>query len=108
MLNKNIMKSVELEINIKDLDKEIDKAITEVDIQTIFVDAKYSGDKLRDMDLMTTIVEEMVKLTKLINRLKDIELEAIKINDNTIYFKCEDRIVKLINIMEALRSKYLM
>lgn len=108
MLNINIMKAVELEMNIKDLDKEIDKAITEVDIQTIFVDAKYSGDKLRDMNLMTIITEEMVKLTKLITRLKDIETEAIKINDNTIYFKCENRIAKLINIMEVLKNKYLL
>ena len=107
MLNINVMKSVELEMNIKDLDKDIDKAITEVDIQTTFIDAKYSGDKLRDIELINNIDKEMLKLTRLVNRLKDIEMEAIKIDDTTTYFKCENRIAKLINIMEVLRNKYL-
>lgn len=107
MLNINVMKSVQLEMCIKDLDKDIDKAINEIDIQTTFIDAKYSGDKLRDMELVSTIDKEMLKLTRLINTLKSIEMEAIQINDTSVYFKCENRIAKLINIMELLRSKYL-
>lgn len=107
MLSINIMKSVELEMCIKDLDKDIDKTINKIDIQTTFIDAKYSGDKLRDKELINTIDKEMLNLIKLINTLKAIEMEAIQINDTSVYFKCENRIEKLINIMEALRSKYL-
>ena len=107
MLNMNIMISVGLEMSIKELDVDINKTINEIDIQTTFIDVKYSGDSLRDMELINTINKEMLKLTKIINILKDIEMEAIKINDTTVYFKCENRISKLINIMELLRSKYL-
>ena len=107
MLNMNIMISVGLEMSIKELDVDINKAINEIDIQTTFIDVKYSGDSLRDMELINTINKEMLKLTKIINILKDIEMEAIKINDTTVYFKCANRIAKLINIMGLLRSKYL-
>ena len=104
---KNIMEAVELEMKVKELDKEITKRLLETDVKTVFIDIKYAGDKLRDMEMIKELEDVMAVLLKLVNKLKDIELRAIKINDMTIYFKCEIRIAKLINAMEYIRNKYM-
>ena len=104
---KNLMEAVELEMKVKELDKEITKRLLETDVKTVFIDIKYAGDKLRDMEMIKELEDVMAVLLKLVNKLKDIELRAIKINDMTIYFKCENRIAKLINAMEYIRNKYM-
>lgn len=104
---KNIMEAVELEMKVKELDKEITKRLLETDVKTVFIDIKYAGDKLRDMEMIKELEDVMAVLLKLVNKLKDIEMRAIKINDMTIYFKCENRIAKLINAMEYIRNKYM-
>lgn len=104
---KNIMEAVELEMKVKELDKEITKRLLETDVKTVFIDIKYAGDKLRDMEMIKELEDVMAVLLKLVNKLKDIEMRAIKINDMTIYFKCENRIAKLVNAMEYIRNKYM-
>ena len=104
---KNIMEAVELEMKVKELDKEITKRLLETYVKTVFIDIKYAGDKLRDMEMIKELEDVMAVLLKLVNKLKDIEMRAIKINDMTIYFKCENRIAKLVNAMEYIRNKYM-
>ena len=103
----NLMEAVNLEIAIKDLDKNMDKVLNDLDIHLVFMEAKYAGDKLRDMELINNLHDWMNRLLKLVNKFKDIEFNAIKINDLEIYWKCEKRIVKLVEAMEHVRNEYM-
>lgn len=104
----NIMEAVNLEMSIKDLDKFMDKLLHELDIYLVFIEAKYAGNRSRDMELIHDLQNWMNKLLKLIDRFKDIEFNAIGINDMEIYFKCEKRICKLIEAMEHVRNEYML
>lgn len=103
----NIMEAVNLEMAIKDLDKFMDKLLNDLDIHLVFIEAKYAGDKLRDMELVNDLHDWLNKLLRLLNKFKDIEFNAIKINDIEIYFKCEKRICKLVEVMEHVRNEYM-
>ena len=48
-----------------------------------------------------------VFLIYLLNKFKDIEFNAIRINDMEIYFKCEKRICRLVEAMEYVRNEYM-
>ena len=104
----NIMEAVNLEMSIKDLDKFMDKMLHELDIHLVFIEVKYTGNRLRDTELIHDLQNWMNKLLKLIDRFKDIEFNAIRINDMEIYFKCEKRICKLIEVMEHVRNEYML
>lgn len=104
---KNIMKSVELEMNLNKLDNEIKEYKTKVDIQLAVIDINYKGDRLRDMDLIKELTVTMDKLLIQANKIKDIECQAIKINDYELYWKCEQKISKVIETMEYIRNTYM-
>lgn len=104
----NIMEAVNLEMNIKDLDKFMDRTLNELDIHLVFIEVKYTGNRLRDMELVHDLQDWMNKILRLIYKFKDIEFNAIRINDMEIYFKCEKRICKLIEVMEHVRNEYML
>lgn len=103
----NLIEAVELEIAIKELDEVINKELLDVDIHLTFIDAKYAGDKLRDLEMVRDLEDRMTILYKLVMKLKDIEMKAIKIDNLEIYWKCEKRIAKLIEAMEYIRNEYM-
>ncbi len=108
MTNKNIenlMKSVGLEHEMNKVEKrmEIEMALNSAWMK--FIDKKYE-DKLRDLELVENVRRRMTTLCVLITELKDIEHQAIVIKDMELYWKCENRIAKMIDQMEILRSKY--
>ena len=103
---KNIMKSVEIEINLKQMDNEIKELMSKIDIQLTFIDIKYE-DKLRDMELIQELTITMDKLLVLANRIKDLEFQAIKNDDLEVYWKCEQRIANVVSTMEYIRTKYM-
>lgn len=103
----NLIESINLEIAIKDLNTTSDKLLHELDIHLVFIEAKYAGDKLRDTNLIHDLQAWMNRLLKLINKFKDIEFNAIKINDLEVYWKCEQSIGKLVNMMEYIRNEYM-
>lgn len=105
---KNIMKSVELEMNLNKLDNEIKEYKTKVDIQLTVIDIKYKGDRLRDMDLIKELTATMDNLLIQANKIKDIEFQAIKINDYELYWKCEQKIANVIETMEYIRTTYML
>ena len=105
---KNIMKSVELEMNMREMDKVMDSTVNKIDIQLVFIEAKYAGNTLRDMNLINEVTSLMNKLYVLTTGYKDIEHQAIKIDDMELYFKCEARVSKLIGMMECIRNEYLL
>ena len=87
---KNIMKSVELEMNLKEMDKDIKDLKSKIDVQLTVIDIKYA-DKLRDELMIKELEETMFKLLVQANKLKDIEHEAIKNDDLEVYWKAEQK-----------------
>ena len=103
---KNIMKSVELEMNLKEMDKEIKELNSKIDIQLTVIDIKYA-DKLRDKELLNELEDTMFKLLVQANKLKDIEHQAIKNDDLEVYWKAEQKIANVVGTMEYIRTTYM-
>lgn len=101
----NIMKAVELEMELKQISQSVDTRILLNDAYMEYVDKAYEN-KLRDLELVENIRRKMTDLVILITKLKDIEHQAIVIKDMELYWKCENKITKMINQMELMRSKY--
>lgn len=103
---KNIMKSVELEMNLKEMGKDIKDLKSKIDIQLTVIDIKYA-DKLRDEELINELEDTMFKLLVQANKLKDIEHEAIKNDDLEVYWKAEQKISHVVETMEYIRTTYM-
>ena len=103
---KNIMKSVELEIQLRNMDKDIQTLLTNIELSLIVINVNYK-DKLRDEKLIRKMESIMSELLVRANILKDIEHQAIKINDMEIYWKTEQKIAKIIETMEYIRTTYM-
>lgn len=101
----DLMKSVELEYNMNKITQRMENELLLNEAYIEFIDKKYEN-KLRDLQLVENVRRRMINLTILITQLKDIEHQAIVIKDMELYWKCEQRIAKMINQMEILRSKY--
>lgn len=101
----NLMKSVELEYNMNKITQRMETDLLLNEAYMEYIDKKYE-DKLRDLELVENVRRRMTNLMILVTQLKDIEHQAIVIKDMELYWKCEQRIAKMINQMEILRSKY--
>jgi hypothetical protein len=59
------------------------------------------------MQLINAIKEYNNEITNLINKINDVESEAIKYKQENLMFTCEGRKAQLVNIMIYLQEKYL-
>lgn len=103
---KNIMTSVEIEMNLKQIDNEIKDLMNKIDVQLTFIDIKYKN-RLRDKELLDETTIMMNKLLVVANRLKDLEFQSIKNDDLEVYWKCEQRLAHVVETMEYIRNKYM-
>ena len=99
----NIMKSVGLEMELNKVEKRMEIEMMSNDVYMEFIDKKYE-DKLRDLELVENIRRRMTTLCVLITSLKDIEHQAIVIKDMELYWKCENKIARMMNQMELLKK----
>ena len=104
---KNIMTSVEIEMNLKQIDNEIKDLMNKIDVQLTFIDIKYKN-RLIDKELLDETTIMMNKLLVVANRLKDLEFQSIKNDDLEVYWKCEQRIAHVVETMEYIRNKYML
>lgn len=102
---EKLMKAVELEMTINKVSQRMETELLLNETYMEYIDKKYE-DKLRDLELVENVRRRMTDLMLLITELKDVEHQAISIKDMEIYWKCENRIAKMMNQMEILRSKY--
>ena len=108
MMNKdmnNIMKAVELEMQLAQLSQRIDITLLVNEAWMEFTDKEYKN-KLRDLKLLKKARSKMTDLVLLSTALKDIEHQAIVIKDMNLYWKCSAKEAKIINQMELIRDKY--
>ena len=88
------------------IDNETIELLERIDLYTTVVDAKYENS-LRDMQLINAIKEYNNEITNLINKINDVESEAIKYKQENLMLTCEGRKAQLVNIMIYLQEKYL-
>lgn len=108
MMNKdmnNIMKAVELEMQLTQLTQRIEVTLRVNEAWMEFTDKEYKN-KLRDLKLLKKARSKMTDLVMLATALKDIEHQAIVIKDMNLYWKCSAKEAKIINQMELIRDKY--
>ena len=101
----NIMKAVELEMQLTQLSQRIEITLLVNEAWMEFTDKEYKN-KLRDLKLLKKARSKMTDLVMLATALKDIEHQAIVIKDMELYWKCENKIARMMNQMEIMRSKY--
>lgn len=104
-LAKQLIKEMN-EMKIELIDVDTIKLLERIDLYTTIVDVKYEN-KLRDMQLINAIESYNDEITELINRINNVETEAIKYKQENLMFTCEGRKAQLVNIMMYLQEKYL-
>lgn len=101
----NIMKAVELEMELKKVSQRIELTLVLNEAWMEFIDKEYEN-KLRDLELLKKSRAKMTELLVLSTAVKDIEHQAIVIKDMDLYWKCSAKEAKIINQMELIRNKY--
>ena len=104
-LAKQLIKEMN-EMKIELIDNDTIELLERIDLYTTVVDTKYENS-LRDMQLINAIKEYNDEITNLINKINDVESEAIKYKQENLMFTCEGRKAQLVNIMIYLQEKYL-
>ena len=104
-LAKQLIKEMN-EMKIELIDNDTIELLKRIDLYTTVVDTKYENS-LRDMQLINAIKEYNNEITNLINKINDVESEAIKYKQENLMFTCEGRKAQLVNIMIYLQEKYL-
>ena len=104
-LAKQLIKEMN-ELKIELIDNDTIELLERIDLYTTVVDTKYEN-RLRDMQLINAIKEYNDEITNLINKINDVESEAIKYKQENLMFICEGRKAQLVNIMIYLQEKYL-
>lgn len=104
-LAKQLIKEMN-EMKIESIDNDTIELLERIDLYTTVVDAKYKNS-LRDMQLINAIKSYNDEIKKLIDRINNVESEAIKYKQENLMFTCEGRKAQLINIMIYLQKKYL-
>jgi hypothetical protein len=101
----NIMKAVELEMELKKVAQRIETTLVLNEAWMEFTDKEYKN-KLRDLKLLEKARSKMTDLLILATAVKDIEHQAIVIKDMDLYSKSSAKEAKIINQMELIRNKY--
>jgi predicted GTPase len=104
-LAKQLIKEMN-EMKLESIDNDTIELLERIDLYTTVVDTKYENS-LRDMQLINAIKEYNNEITNLINKINDVESEAIKYKQENLMFTCEGRKAQLVNIMIYLQEKYL-
>ena len=104
-LAKQLVKEMN-EMKIELIDVDTIKLLERIDLYTTIVDAKYENS-LRDMQLINAMKSYNDEIKELIDRINNVESEAIKYKQENLMFTCEGRKAQLVNLMIYLQEKYL-
>ena len=104
---RNIMRAVELENYFIKVDAEVDKAlVTNENFMNITDAILEIENRCRNIEDAKAMRRRCDKLTNLIKVMNNIEMEAIKIKDHDLMWKCEARKGKMIMQMQLMQDKY--
>lgn len=106
MNSENLMKSVELEREFKIASKEVSDTLCRIQAYTTCLDLMYRN-KEKNADFIADMQMKQATLLRLINRLNDIAMQAMAINEQGLVFEIEDVKREVRDTMEIVRNLYM-
>ncbi len=97
------VESVNLEVQLKPVVENIDIILTKVKAycECMEMIQKNKTEFESNMQMVQS------SLLKLVNKLNDIAMHAMAINDRSIYYRCEDKKRQVRDTMEVVRNLYM-
>ena len=106
-MNKKEMRmaieSANLEIQLKPIEKSIDEILIRAQTYCNVLELIHKDDP----EFTGNMQEVQAHLLKLVNKLNDIAMHAMAINDQYIYYRCEDKKRLVRDTMETIRNLYM-
>ena len=106
MTPENLMKSVELEREFRIASEEVNDTLCRIQAYTTCLELIYEN-KEKNEDFIADMQMKQATLLRLINRLNDIAMQAMVINDQSLVFKIEDVKCQVRDTMEIVRNLYM-
>lgn len=101
-----LMKSVELERELRIITDEVNDVLLKVGVYIGCLEEFYK-DKEKTKDFVADMQMKQAMLLRFVNRLNDIIMQAMAINEQSIVFRCEDIKYQVRNAMETVRNLYM-
>lgn len=101
-----LMKSVELERELRIITDEVNDVLLRVRVYAQCIEEFYK-DKEKSKDFVADMQMKQAMLLRFVNRLNDIIMQAMAINEQSIVFRCEDIKCQVRNTMEIVRNLYM-
>lgn len=106
MKSENLMKSVELERELRITSEEVSDVLCRIQAYTTCLELMYRN-KEKNEDFIADMQMKQATLLRLVNRLNDIAMQAMAINEQSIVFRCEDIKRQVRDTMETVRNLYM-
>jgi hypothetical protein len=106
MKPEKLMKSVELEREFRIASEEVNDTLIKISLYVGCIEKFYKNEKKND-DFVADMQMRQATLLCLINRLNDIAMQAMAINDQELVFKIEDVKRQVRDTMEVVRNLYM-
>ena len=106
MKPENLMKSVELEREFRIVSEEVNDTLIKISLYVGCIE-KFYENKEKNEDFIADMQMRQATLLRLVNRLNDIAMQAMAINEQSIVFRCEDVKRQVRDTMETVRNLYM-
>lgn len=103
---ENLMKSVELEREFRIASEEVNDTLIKISLYVGCIEKFYENREKND-DFVADMQMRQVTLLRLVNRLNDIAMQAMAINEQGLVFKIEDVKRQVRDTMETVRNLYM-
>lgn len=103
---ENLMKSVELEREFRTASEEVNDTLIKISLYVGCIEKFYENEKKND-DFVADMQMRQATLLRLVNRLNDIAMQAMAINEQELVFKIEDVKRQVRDTMETVRNLYM-
>ena len=106
MKPENLMKSVELEREFRIASEEVNDILIKISLYVGCIE-KFYENKDKNEDFVADMQMRQATLLRLVNRLNDIAMQAMAINEQGLVFKIEDVKRQVRDTMETVRNLYM-
>ena len=103
---ENLMKSVELEREFRTASEEVNDTLIKISLYVGCIEKFYENEKKND-DFVADMQMRQATLLRLVNRLNDIAMQAMAINEQELVLKIEDVKCQVRDVMETVRNLYM-
>ena len=103
---ENLMKSVELEREFRTASEEVSDTLIKISLYVGCLE-KFYGNEEKNEDFVADMQMRQATLLRLVNKLNDIAMQAMAINEQELVFKIEDVKRQVRDTMECVRNLYM-